>query len=203
MNSDLSRLKINNEEDTFDTNTIDLEPNYYYGNYKMIYKINPHRYLFAIGPHLYISIVGKLLVLIIGLTILAPLYQLMSTFLVFLYLFILGLVCTCYLAMFLKNPGIVSKNRNVVRFNDEEGNGKDEYTCRTCLTKEEDGAFHCYDCNVCIKEHDHHCIWVGKCVGGNNLILFYIFVGSIPLYFVFVMVLSVYLTSSKIKSTHH
>jgi hypothetical protein len=27
---------------------------------------------------------------------------------------------------------------------------------------------HCEDCNVCIRGHDHHCPWVGKCIGEYN-----------------------------------
>jgi hypothetical protein len=28
---------------------------------------------------------------------------------------------------------------------------------------------HCEDCNVCIKGHDHHCPWMGKCIGVSNM----------------------------------
>lgn len=28
---------------------------------------------------------------------------------------------------------------------------------------------HCYDCNVCIRNHDHHCPWMGQCVGEGNI----------------------------------
>jgi hypothetical protein len=35
--------------------------------------------------------------------------------------------------------------------------------------------FHCPDCNVCIEGYDHHCPWIGKCVGSNNSCSFYFF----------------------------
>lgn len=28
---------------------------------------------------------------------------------------------------------------------------------------------HCEDCNVCIRGHDHHCPWMGKCIGASNM----------------------------------
>jgi hypothetical protein len=27
---------------------------------------------------------------------------------------------------------------------------------------------HCYTCNACIQDMDHHCPWIGSCVGKNN-----------------------------------
>eukprot|EP00917_Polyrhabdina_sp_WS-2016_P002597 GHVP01005608.1.p1 GENE.GHVP01005608.1~~GHVP01005608.1.p1 ORF type:complete len:421 (+),score=52.10 GHVP01005608.1:31-1263(+) len=27
---------------------------------------------------------------------------------------------------------------------------------------------HCYDCNVCVLTHDHHCPWIGTCVAAKN-----------------------------------
>ena len=34
---------------------------------------------------------------------------------------------------------------------------------------------HCDKCGLCVEGHDHHCAWIGKCVGKNNSISFYIF----------------------------
>ena len=40
---------------------------------------------------------------------------------------------------------------------------------------------HCDLCKVCIIKFDHHCVWVGKCVGKDNLYSFFqmIIIGSI------------------------
>ncbi len=49
-------------------------------------------------------------------------------------------------------------------------------------------ARHCADCDLCVAYYDHHCPWVSKCIGGNNLTRFYIFLGMTPVYFIFMIV---------------
>ena len=38
---------------------------------------------------------------------------------------------------------------------------------------------HCYDCDVCCYQLDHHCMWMGKCIGYNNLLSFKFSLGMI------------------------
>ena len=44
-----------------------------------------------------------------------------------------------------------------------------------------DKVEHCNLCKVCIIKYDHHCVWVGKCIGKNNFAAFIqmMFIGCI------------------------
>lgn len=47
--------------------------------------------------------------------------------------------------------------------------------CRTCAIVKPPRSFHCSNCKACIEVHDHHCPWVGTCVGKRNHKYFLLF----------------------------
>ena len=47
--------------------------------------------------------------------------------------------------------------------------------CDTCKFLRPPRSFHCAQCGVCIEVHDHHCPWVGTCIGYRNLKYFIAF----------------------------
>ncbi|GBG26830.1 Palmitoyltransferase [Hondaea fermentalgiana] len=60
--------------------------------------------------------------------------------------------------------------------------------CNRCNIYRPYTATHCYDCDACIEEHDHHCPWTGHCIGKNNLTFFWVFLSSLLFHFVFVVI---------------
>ncbi|XP_052195377.1 protein S-acyltransferase 10 isoform X2 [Diospyros lotus] len=41
-------------------------------------------------------------------------------------------------------------------------------TCSYCNVLPPPRARHCHDCDKCVLEFDHHCVWLGTCVGQGN-----------------------------------
>lgn len=83
------------------------------------------------------------------------------------------------------NPGTVPKQTAEQleyqrRLLEESGASVDNYTtCQHCNVFRKAGTTHCYDCNACCVELDHHCPWTGHCIGQKNLTAFYSFLWSI------------------------
>jgi len=80
----------------------------------------------------------------------------------------------------------MGKNKNLVTFRGIKGlphfkkikvngNKMELKFCGTCGIWRAPRSSHCSLCNQCVMEFDHHCPWIGTCVGLRNYRLFLVF----------------------------
>ncbi|KAJ6812746.1 protein S-acyltransferase 10 [Iris pallida] len=48
------------------------------------------------------------------------------------------------------------------------GSSSRNWTCAYCNIVQPPRSKHCHDCDKCVLQFDHHCVWLGTCIGKGN-----------------------------------
>ena len=191
INNDSSRnLKINNTNNSFD-NENELDDEYTINvinpNIERIYnKVHPFLFinnepLILITSDIYLfififSITSFLSIIFYSIKEQKLIYMKIIFILVYLY------YTVTYILLMILNPGIPSDKSD----RDLHELKRKYYQCTLCnsiIYKENEFiTYHCHYCNICVEKFDHHCNFVGKCIGKNNATIFRLWLFSIPCY---------------------
>ncbi|CAD8191868.1 unnamed protein product [Paramecium octaurelia] len=146
----------------------------HYGN-NFMFKFSDGQPQITIGPHWPLSLC-VIISIILGTYFISTTIYLKSGIWASLASILSSLILeVSFLRVFLKNPGVNFTLTEVTRT---------EKSCQPCKLKKELGTYHCFECDICVRGYDHHCPWVGKCIGEGNIIEFQLFLLSFLLFFV-------------------
>jgi len=131
-----------------------------------------------VGPHWYCTLILLSFILAVGIAFTTQ----VATSLNLLHQ-VLGCVATVWSSYALlrcaaADPGMLSQTPGA-----KGGPGKPTQlfpsaggrTCAPCGREQLPGELHCEFCHICIAGWDHHCPWMNKCIGADNLAAFYNF----------------------------
>ena len=73
--------------------------------------------------------------------------------------------------------------------------------CPTCNIVRPFRSTHCNECDNCVLRFDHHCMWLGNCIGKRNYIYFYFYLFILTLNNIFIIFLSSFFIYKKFDGT--
>ena len=126
-------------------------------------------------------IIPEIIIFILVLPFLEEMYHTYVNFITFF------LCLLSFIILIFKNPGY-QKNMELIKQCGGEANNKplkklvdDNFDlknyCPICFVENiNNNIKHCFLCNKCVSELNHHCVWFNKCIGKNNKISYLAFI---------------------------
>lgn len=74
--------------------------------------------------------------------------------------------------------------------------------CVTCHLWRPPRAKHCRYCDACVRKFDHHCAWVGTCIGERNYAFFFTFLTMTSISTIYVFTMSIWALVEKVNEYH-
>ena len=142
-----------------------------YGYIGNLFVIKYRKNVFVIGMNYYLNllifIIYFFLYFFINYYIFSVNY---SAFNVSNFVLLIALIFT-HIRLTISDPGISKSKNNLVKCSSDK-----------CYINSKKNFIHCYSCDVCIRNLDHHCDFIGKCIGHRNYDTFVWFIICILLY---------------------
>ena len=115
----------------------------------------------SIGPNWYMTLFLNILITVLGSTMYICIIKRIH------FLYRIGMIIICFILIILVNRAALIHPEIVLN---KEPDSHNCSFCNICKVYYNPGdkVEHCSLCKVCIKKCDHHCVWIGKCVGKNN-----------------------------------
>lgn len=109
------------------------------------------------------------------------------------------------------DPGILQRQNNHYFFNTKRpilkqntnGHMLNINYCYTCSLFRPPRTSHCAECDNCVERFDHHCLWLGTCIGRRNYKFFYSLLLLLNLSGLFHIFYSIYLIVYQAKNSNH
>lgn len=108
------------------------------------------------------------------------------------------------------DPGIMPRQKEIPLWNPKRtstrkvvnGHFVNYVFCYSCFIFRPPRTSHCASCDNCVQRFDHHCIWLGTCIGMRNYKFFFYFVVALNLNALFQIGYAIYLIVFQCKSSN-
>ena len=169
------------------------------------------KYLGVVGAKFYhmiyafllisIPYIGMLVILIYNKNIVSIAFPITFTSIIYIIEIIAGILGGC------TDPGILPRQGEDFYYNPNRpllrtvvnGHVITLTFCYSCSLFRPPRTSHCSLCDNCVERFDHHCLWLGTCIGKRNYKYFYILIFSLNISSIFQIIYSIYYIVFQIK----